>query len=78
MRATFLVYHRETLHQQTTDCSQQSCGNTLAADERTRSIWRLGMHVLWIAVAFLIAMFIVIVLLVGLALDIIRAYDSRE
>jgi hypothetical protein len=36
------------------------------------------MHVLWIAVAFLIAMFIVIVLLVGLALDLIRAYDSRE
>jgi hypothetical protein len=32
----------------------------------------------WIAVAFPIAMFIVIILLIGLALDIIRAYDSPE
>jgi hypothetical protein len=31
------VYHRETLHQRKTDCSQQSCRNTLTTNERTRS-----------------------------------------
>jgi hypothetical protein len=32
----------------------------------------------WIAVAFLIAIFVVIPLLVGLALDIIGTHDSPE